>query len=112
MKALRNGSRIFLLLAILLLGFAGQAFCQEFPTKPITIYCGQEAGATTDITARALAEMAKTQLGVPVVVENKAGGGATVAATLLSQQEAGWVYVGGFLLRGIGHAPLDLEVEL
>lgn len=29
---------------------------QQYPTKPITIYCGMEAGATTDLTARALAE--------------------------------------------------------
>ena len=102
MKALRNGSRIFPLLALFMLGFSGQAFGQEFPTKPITIYCGQEAGATTDLTARALAEMAKTQLGVPVVVENKAGGGATVAATLLASKKPD-----GYTLAAFSSAALD-----
>jgi hypothetical protein len=51
------------------------AFGQDFPVKPITLYCGYEAGATTDVTARGLAAGAEKLLGVPVVVENKAGGG-------------------------------------
>lgn len=36
--------------------FPFQVFSQDFPTKPITIYCGFSAGATTDLTARALAQ--------------------------------------------------------
>jgi tripartite-type tricarboxylate transporter receptor subunit TctC len=63
------------------------ALGQEFPTKPITIYCGYAAGATTDITARALASGLEKVLGVPVVVENKAGGGATVAAGLVASKK-------------------------
>ncbi len=60
---------------------------QDFPAKPITIYCGFSAGATTDLTARALASGAEKLLGIPVVVENKAGGGGTVAATLLATRK-------------------------
>jgi tripartite-type tricarboxylate transporter receptor subunit TctC len=63
------------------------ALGQEFPTKPITIYCGYAAGATTDITARGLASGLEKVLGVPVVVENKAGGGATVAAGLVASKK-------------------------
>jgi len=59
---------------------------QEYPSKPITIYCGYEAGATTDLTARALGAGLEKLLGVPVVVENKAGGGATVAAGLVASR--------------------------
>jgi len=63
------------------------ALGQEFPTKPITIYCGYAAGATTDITARALASGLEKVLGGPVVAENKAGGGATVAAGLVASKK-------------------------
>ncbi|MGE5252399.1 MAG: tripartite tricarboxylate transporter substrate binding protein BugD, partial [Planctomycetaceae bacterium] len=56
------------------------ALAEDYPTKPITVYCGYAAGATTDLTARGLAAGLEKLLGVAVVVENKAGGGATVAA--------------------------------
>jgi tripartite-type tricarboxylate transporter receptor subunit TctC len=82
--------------------FPFQVFSQDFPTKPITIYCGQEAGATTDITIRSLAELAKTPLGVPVVVENKPGGGATVAATLIASKKPD-----GYTLAAFSSAALD-----
>ena len=60
---------------------------QTFPDKPITIYCGYAAGATTDLTARALAQGVEKLLGVPVVVENKTGGAATVAAALVASKK-------------------------
>ena len=72
---------------LLLLLVPGSGFTQDFPNKPITLYCGQEAGATTDLTARALADGAQKELGVPVVVDNKPGGGFTVAATLLASKK-------------------------
>ncbi len=73
-------------LTVLILA-AGDVLAQDYPNKPITLYCGQEAGATTDLTARALAEGAQKELGVPVVVDNKPGGGFTVAATLLANKK-------------------------
>ncbi len=68
--------------------FPLHVFSQDFPTKPVTIYCGFSAGATTDLTARALASGAEKLLGVPVVVENKAGAGGTVAAALAANKKA------------------------
>jgi tripartite-type tricarboxylate transporter receptor subunit TctC len=62
------------------------ASAQDYPSKPITVYCGYEAGATTDLTARALGAGLEKLLGAPVVVENKAGGGATVAAGLVASR--------------------------
>jgi tripartite-type tricarboxylate transporter receptor subunit TctC len=84
--------------------FPFQAFSQDYPTKAITIYCGQSAGATTDLTARALAEEAQGELGTPVVVENKAGGGQTVAATLLANRKGD-----GYTLGAIGSSALDIR---
>ena len=66
----------------------GSGFPEDYPNKPITVYCGQEAGATTDLSARALADGAQKELGVPIVVDNKPGGGFTVAATLLANKKA------------------------
>ncbi len=60
---------------------------QTFPDKPITIYCGYEAGATTDLTTRALAKGAEKLLGVPVVVENKPGGASSVSAALVATKK-------------------------
>ncbi len=79
----------FMALSMILVLFASlsPASGQDFPAKPITIYCGFSAGATTDLTARALASGAEKLLGIPVVVENKAGGGGTVAATLLATRK-------------------------
>ena len=75
----------FTLSLVLLL--SGQALSQDFPTKPITIYNGFEAGGATDVSARAMASELERLLGVPVVVENKPGGGATVCATLVASKK-------------------------
>ncbi len=77
----------FLLPAVLLgLAFSASALA-EYPDKPITIYCGYAAGASTDVTARALADGAEKLLKVPVIVESKPGGGATVAASLVASKK-------------------------
>jgi len=102
MRKRRNSLRGVMTACSLFLLFPFQAFSQDFPTKPITVYCGQEAGATTDLTIRALADIAKTHLGVPVIVENKAGGGATVAATLLASKKPD-----GYTLAAFSSAALD-----
>jgi tripartite-type tricarboxylate transporter receptor subunit TctC len=61
------------------------AFGQTFPNKHINIYVGYGAGATTDLSARALAEGLEKALGVPMVVENKPGATAGVAASLVAR---------------------------
>jgi tripartite-type tricarboxylate transporter receptor subunit TctC len=99
----RNFSRSAVLMVFLLL-FSSQGWSQDFPSKPITIYCGFAAGATTDLTARALAEAGQKVLGVPVVVENKAGGGSTVAASLLASKKAD-----GYTLAVVASSALDVR---
>lgn len=72
---------------ILLMGVSVSIQAQNFPNKPITIYCGYVAGATTDMVTRALASGAEKLLGVPVVVENKAGAASMVAAGLIATKK-------------------------
>ena len=49
-----------------------------YPSKLITIIVPQTPGGANDIIARALSQKLATTLGVPVVVENKAGAGGNV----------------------------------
>ena len=96
--------RMVLLSLFIIFLFPLQVFGQDFPNKPITIYCGFEAGATTDLTARALAEEGQKILGVPVVVENKAGGGSTVAATLIASKKPD-----GYTLAVVASSAMDVR---
>jgi tripartite-type tricarboxylate transporter receptor subunit TctC len=55
------------------------ATAQTYPSRPITIVVGFAAGGATDIIARMIAERMKSSLGQPVIVENMAGAGGTIA---------------------------------
>ncbi len=68
-----------------LFAVSSAAFGQAYPNKHINVYVGYGAGATTDLSARALAEGLEKVLGVPMVVENKPGATAGVAANLVTK---------------------------
>jgi tripartite-type tricarboxylate transporter receptor subunit TctC len=51
---------------------------------PITIFVGQDPGGSTDLIARALADPASDDLGVPITVENKPGANGALAARELA----------------------------
>jgi tripartite-type tricarboxylate transporter receptor subunit TctC len=53
---------------------------QDFPTKPIDLVVPYGPGGSHDLTARALASVAHTYLGQPLLVELKAGGGGAVGS--------------------------------
>jgi tripartite-type tricarboxylate transporter receptor subunit TctC len=94
----------------LLFSSPGTAPGQAYPTKPITVYCGYAAGASTDLTARALATRAEKILEVPVVVENKAGGSATVCAALVASKPADGYTLGILDLAALSVRPHLLKV--
>jgi tripartite-type tricarboxylate transporter receptor subunit TctC len=48
---------------------------QDFPDKPVTIVVPWPAGTVPDVALRILAEMAKDDMGQPIVVTNVEGGG-------------------------------------
>ena len=72
------------LCVVLLAGAAVQA--QD--NTPIRILVGFPAGGGTDVIARTLAEKLKDQLGVPVLVDNRAGAGGQIAAQALKAAPA------------------------
>ncbi|MDB5527106.1 MAG: tripartite tricarboxylate transporter substrate binding protein BugD [Devosia sp.] len=62
------------------LAFAGSAFAQDYPTKPITVVVPFSAGGPTDTVARLVAEVMSKDLGQQVVVQNVGGAGGTLGA--------------------------------
>lgn len=64
-----------------LVGAAGSAAAQSFPTKPIRVVVPFPPGAGPDQLARLLSVPMQEVLGQPLVVENRAGAQGTIAAT-------------------------------
>jgi tripartite-type tricarboxylate transporter receptor subunit TctC len=66
-------------LSIVLIGLCGSAMAQSWPTKPIRVMVPLSAGSSPDIVGRVVLEQVASQLGQPIVVENRLGGGGTLA---------------------------------
>jgi tripartite-type tricarboxylate transporter receptor subunit TctC len=56
-----------------------------YPTKPVRIEVGANAGGGTDIIARMLAEKFQASTGQPFVVDNKPGASNTIAADITAK---------------------------
>lgn len=59
-----------------------------YPTRSIRLLVGFSAGGATDITFRKLADLASKDLGQPIIIENKAGAGATLAPSTMAKNDA------------------------
>jgi tripartite-type tricarboxylate transporter receptor subunit TctC len=64
--------------------FAATA-ADKYPEKPITILCGFTPGAVADAQLRALAHAMSRELKQPVIVDNRPGASATLAASLVAR---------------------------
>src|SRR6476619_7183307 len=72
-------SRLMIAVAAAGMLISAAAGAQDYPTKPITLIVPWPAGGSTDIAMRAIADSASKVLGQPIAVDNKAGGGGTIA---------------------------------
>ena len=76
--------------AALLLGLHWGALAQTpgaWPTKPVHIVVSLTPGSATDILARTVSERLSTQLGQPVIVENRPGASTTIGAAAVAKAE-------------------------
>jgi tripartite-type tricarboxylate transporter receptor subunit TctC len=79
------------LLAAGLLGLAGTTvLAQDFPSGPIRIVVPYAAGGPSDTGTRLVQEPLTRQLGKPVVIENRGGGGGLNATEAYLKAEPDW----------------------
>jgi tripartite-type tricarboxylate transporter receptor subunit TctC len=63
------------------MGFAATAAAEgDYPSRPVRIVVGFGPGSAADLTARVVAQRLSRTMGQQFIVENKPGGGSTVAA--------------------------------
>lgn len=74
-----------LVLAAAAIAFSGGAHAQAFPTKPVTLSIGFAPGSSIDTLTRLVAERLRDKWGQPVLVDNRPGAGANIAAEYVSK---------------------------
>lgn len=104
------------MLALAVASFPSAAIAQEYPARPITLIVTFPPGGGTDTVARRVAERLSVRLGQPIVVDNKAGAGGTIGASIAARAPAdGYTLmfattsvmaVSPALRAGIGYDPL------
>ncbi len=80
-----NRIRRLCLLAVGLLPMAGAAFAQPYPSRAVKLVVGFAPGGAADQVSRAYQESLSKELGQPVVVENRAGAGSSIAAEYVAK---------------------------
>lgn len=102
MRSIRKLGFALALSAVMLAFASAPARGQAYPgAKPVTLYVTFPAGGVTDITMRTLAEHFKRITGQSMVIENRPGGGSTVALNALRQQKPD-----GYTLSVIGRGAM------
>jgi tripartite-type tricarboxylate transporter receptor subunit TctC len=63
------------------------AAAESWPTKPIRAMVPFAAGSSIDVVGRIVLDRLSSQLGQPIVVENRGGAGGTIGTALVSRME-------------------------
>ena len=74
-----------MLAALICLAVLTAAEAQSWPAKPIRMVIPYPAGGSVDVSGRRLAEDLATELGQPIVVENRAGANGIIATELVAK---------------------------
>ncbi|MFW7340897.1 tripartite tricarboxylate transporter substrate binding protein [Pollutimonas sp. H1-120] len=77
-----------LIAGIVTAALCGPAMAANYPDKPIRVLVPYAPGGATDILARMVGKQLSENLGQPVVIENKAGGNTSIAATQVARADA------------------------
>ncbi|MDX3904397.1 MAG: tripartite tricarboxylate transporter substrate binding protein [Pigmentiphaga sp.] len=89
-----------LLVPLSLVGLCGAAHADAYPARPISIVVPYPAGGTNDIIARVVGARMAESMGVPVIVENRAGAGGNIGARHVARAPADG-YVLGAVPAGV-----------
>jgi len=72
-------------ISLLLVCAAGLARAQSYPDRPIKLIVSIAAGSVTDVIMRAASVELQTQLGQPLIIENRGGASGIIAAQSCAQ---------------------------
>jgi tripartite-type tricarboxylate transporter receptor subunit TctC len=72
--------------ALLLAGMSG-AWPQDWPTRPIKIVTALAAGGAVDVIGHAVGDAFSVATKLPVIIDNRPGGGGTLAAVTVARAE-------------------------
>ena len=90
---------------LLAIGFAANGEAQTYPSKPIRLVVGYPPGGSGDFTSRIAADELARDLGVAVVVENRAGAGGNIAAEVVAKAPAD-----GYTILNAWHHAINLAL--
>jgi tripartite-type tricarboxylate transporter receptor subunit TctC len=93
--------RLILLACVLAVG---NAAAQTWPNKPVRVIVTFSPGGSSDIVARLIGAPLQTELGQPVIIDNKPGAGGTIGA-----QEAARAAPDGYTLLLSNSAPISIS---
>lgn len=109
--------RIFAAIVVFLVAAAAHA--QDWPQRTVTLVVPFGAGGSADLTARILSAQLQARLGVPVVVDNKAGAGGSIGTGFVAKapNDGHTLLVGTVSSNAINAAlyarlPYDLDRDL
>lgn len=85
-KALRRVTVGLCVIGLVLVALAGTSYAAYPEGKTVTIIVGYRAGGSSDTITRTFAPFLSRHLGVPVIVKNMAGAGATIAMKYINKQ--------------------------
>lgn len=86
MKLISNAAGGLVAAAFLLVGLPG-ARAQDWPTRPIKIVTPLAAGGAADVIGHAVGEAFTAATRLPVIIDNRPGGGGTLAAVTVARAE-------------------------
>jgi tripartite-type tricarboxylate transporter receptor subunit TctC len=97
--------RLFVvLIGIVLSSSASTQPSEQYPTKPIWIVVPYAAGGAVDIISRALAQELTSQLGQPVLVDNRPGAGGNIGSVYVAKSKPdGYILLMGGPSHTIAH---------